>query len=68
MSEPPATINYTIVVPREICLTLADMNELPVQLVDIQNAYITAPVTDKIWKVLVQEFGEDSGKKVILVW
>ena len=49
--DPPAIITYVIIVSREIsmiALMLAALNELPVKLADIQNAYITAPVTEKI--------------------
>ena len=69
--EPPATITYNIVVSREtvrIDLTLSALNEFPLKLADIQNSYITAPVTEKIWTFLGQEFGEDSGRKGIVVW
>ena len=31
------------------------------------NAYIQAPVTEKIWTTLGSEFGEDAGKKAIIV-
>ena len=34
---------------------------------NVQNAYITAPVTEKIWIVLGQEFGKDAGMKAIVV-
>ena len=37
-----------------IYLTLAALNYLPVKVADIQNAYITAPVTEKIWTVIGQ--------------
>ena len=53
--ETPATIMYVRVVLREtviIALTLAYLNDLPVKVVDIQNAYITAPSTEKICTVL----------------
>ena len=53
--EPPATITYNIVVSREtvrIDLTLSALNEFPLKLADIQNSYITAPVTEKIWTFL----------------
>ena len=69
MVEPPATITYAIVMSREtvrIDLTLAALNDLPVKFADIQNAYITAPVKDKIWTVLGQKFGEDAGRKAIV--
>ena len=31
------------------------------------NAYVTAPITEKIWTVLGPEFGADAGKKAIIV-
>ena len=49
-------------------LKLDALNELPVKLADIQNAYIIEPVTEKIWTVLGQEFGSDAGMKVVVVW
>ena len=66
-----STITYAGVVSREkarIDVTLAALNDLLVKLAEIQNAYITAPVTEKIWTVLGQEFGEDAGRKYIVVW
>ena len=71
VTEPPATITYTSVVSKEtvrINLTLAALNDFPVKVADIQNAYMTAPVIEKIWAVLGQEFGEDAGRKFIVVW
>ena len=67
VTDPPDTITYASVVLREtvkIALTLAALNDFPVKVVDINNAYITAPVTEKIWTVLGLE---DSGSKAILV-
>ena len=48
MTEPPETIIYESVVSiktARIALPLAALNDLPVKVADIQNAYITAPVT-----------------------
>ena len=70
VTEPAATIPYASVVSREtvrIDLKLAALNQLPVKVAYIQNAYITDPVTEKIWKFLVQKFGEDYGRKAIVV-
>ena len=70
VTEPPATITYASVVSREtvgIALTLSTLNDLPVKLSDIQNACITEPIAEKIWTVLSQEFGEDAGRKAIVV-
>ena len=69
--NPPATITYESVVLREIVridLKLDALNGLPVKVADTKNAYMTAPLTEKIWTVLCQEFGEDSGRKAIVVW
>ena len=70
VTEPPATITYESIVLREtvrIALTLAALNDLPVKVADIQNAYINAPITEKIWTVLCQEFGEYDERKAIVV-
>ena len=70
MTEPPSTVAYAIVVSREtvsIALKLYALNYLRVKVAEIRNAYITAPVTDNIWTVLGQEFGEDAGRKAIVV-
>ncbi len=34
---------------------------------DVLNAYVTAPVTEKVWTVLGPEFGPDAGKNAIIV-
>ena len=51
MTTAPAAITYASVVSREsvrIALTLAALNGLEVQVGDVENAYITAPVCEKI--------------------
>ena len=48
VAEHPSTITYESVVSiktARIALPLAALNDLPVKVADIQNAYITAPVT-----------------------
>jgi hypothetical protein len=50
-----------------ITLTLAGLNDLQVKVSDIENAYITAPCTEKNWTVLGPEFGSDAGKSAIVV-
>ena len=71
VTETPAAITYVRVVQRNtviIALILDELNELRVKVADIQNAYITVPVTQKIWTLLGQYFGEDYGRKAIVVW
>ena len=68
-TDTPATLTYASVVSREsvcIALTLAALNDLEIKTADIENAYLTAPVSERIWTVLGQEFGEHAGKRAIV--
>jgi hypothetical protein len=70
MTEAPATLTYASVVSREsvqIMLTIAALNDLQVKAGDTQNAYLMAPVTEKIWTRLGKEVGTDCGKKAVIV-
>ena len=69
-TEASATITYASVVSREtvrIALLLAGLMELEVKNADIENAYITAPCTEKIFTVLGPEFGKDEGMIAFVV-
>jgi len=69
-TEAPTTITYTSVVSREtirIALLMAALNDLDVKVGDVLNAYITAPITEKVWTVLGPEFGIDTGKTAVIV-
>jgi hypothetical protein len=66
----PHAITYASVVSREsviISLTLAALNDLDVKMADIENAYLTAPITEKVWTVLGPEFGNDAEKCALIV-
>jgi len=70
MTNAPPTITYASVISREtvrIALLLAAFNDLEVKAADIMNAYITAPVEEKIWTILGPEFRADQGKKATIV-
>ena len=70
MITEPAAVTYASVVSREtvcITLTLAALNDLEVKYGDVLNAYITAPVKEKIWNYLGPEHGNNEGKKAIIV-
>jgi hypothetical protein len=65
----PHAVTYASVVSKEsvrIALTLAALNDLDVKMADIENAHLTAPITEKIWTVLGPEFGDDAGKSVLI--
>jgi hypothetical protein len=68
--DTPHTITYASVVSRElvrIAFTLAALNDLENKMADIDNAYLTAPLTEKVWCIFGPEFGEDAGKKALIV-
>ena len=70
MVETPAFLTYASVVSREtvrIALTIAALHDLDVKAADVQNAYLTAPTTEKVWTTCGPEFGPDEGKKAIIV-
>jgi hypothetical protein len=43
------------------------LNDLDVKMADIENAYLTALITEKVWTVLGPEFGDDAGKRELIV-
>jgi hypothetical protein len=70
MTEAPKTLAYASLVSREsvrIILTMAALNDLEVKAADVQNAYLTTPVSEKIWTRLGREFGSDAGEKAAIV-
>jgi hypothetical protein len=69
-TDTPRAMTYASVVSREsvrFALTPASLNDLDVNMVDIENAYLTAPLTEKIWNVISPEFGDDAGKRALIV-
>ena len=70
MAKAPATIMYASVVSREtvrMALMIAALNDLEVKSGNILNAYVQAPVTEKVWTTLGPEFGKDAGKTAVIV-
>ena len=70
MMDAPALITYASVVLREsvrIALTLVALNGLQVKTAHIENAYLQAPVTEKIWCKLGLEFGSNAVRSAIIV-
>jgi hypothetical protein len=69
-NETPHTMTYPSVVSREsvrVALTLAAFNDLDVKMSNIENAYLTAPITEKVWTVLDPEFGDDTGNRALIM-
>jgi hypothetical protein len=69
-TDTPHAMTYASVVLREsvrIAPTVAALNDLDVKMSDIENAYLTAPITENVWTVLGPEFGDDAGKRALIV-
>jgi hypothetical protein len=69
-TNAPHVMTYARVISRDsvrIALTLAVLNDLDVMMGDIENAYLTAPITEKFWTMLGYEFGDDAGKRALIV-
>ena len=65
MTKASATIMYASVVLREtvrIALMIAALNDLVVKLGDILNAYVQAPVTEKVLTTLGPKLSKDARK------
>jgi hypothetical protein len=57
-------MTYASVVSGEsvrIVLTLVALNDLDIMMGYVENSYLTAPITVKVWTVLGPEFGEYAG-------
>jgi hypothetical protein len=69
-TDAPHVMTYANVVPKgsvRIALTLVALNDLDVMMGDIENAYLTAQIIEKVWTVLGPEFGVDAGKRALIV-
>jgi hypothetical protein len=70
VTKAPATLTYASVMSQEtvqIALLLAVLNDIDIWATDVLNAYITVPCREKIWTTLGKEFGDDCGRKAIVV-
>ncbi len=70
MTKAPVTITNASLVSHEtvrIALLMAALNDLNIKVGDVLNAYITAPIMEKVWTVLGPEFGNDAGESAIIV-
>jgi hypothetical protein len=70
VTDIPHTMTYASAVLREsvrIALTLSALNDFDLKMADIENAYLTAPITENMWGVLGPEFGDDAVKRALIV-
>ena len=70
LTDPPSSITYSSVVSQEsiwIAFLVAALNGLNVLAMDIQNAYLNAPMEEKVWFWAGPEWGQHEGKPVLIV-
>ncbi|KAL7488248.1 hypothetical protein ACHAW6_013826 [Cyclotella cf. meneghiniana] len=70
MTKAPAILTYARIVSQEtVCISLlvTALKDIDIWATDVLNAYITAPCRKKIWTTLGKEFGDDCGRKAIIV-
>jgi hypothetical protein len=48
-------------------MRVSALNDLNVKMADIENAYLTAPITEKVWTMLGTKFGDYTLKCALLV-
>jgi hypothetical protein len=69
-TDKPHDMTSASVVSREseiIALTLDALNDLDVNMDGIENAYKTAPLTEKVWTGIGPEFGDATGNSALIV-
>jgi hypothetical protein len=49
-----------------VAITLAVLNDLDVKMADIENAYLPAPLTEKVWTMLGPEFGDEAENRALI--
>jgi hypothetical protein len=69
ITDTPYAMTYASVVSREsvrVALKLAALNDMDVKMADVENAYMTAPITEKVWTLIGPEFKDDPGKRSLI--
>jgi hypothetical protein len=70
MTDPPTESVYSSVVTREsvrIMFLVAALNDLEILGADVQNAYINAKTSEKVYTTAGPEFGSNAGRPAIIV-
>jgi hypothetical protein len=66
-TDTPRAMTYESVVPRESVRIALTLDHLDVKMDDIENAYLTSPITEKVWTVLGPYFGDDDSNRARIV-
>jgi len=69
-TNPPVSSTYASVVARDtirILFTIAALNDFDIMSADIKNAFVQAPVAEKVYTILGPEFGKERKGKVSII-
>ena len=70
LTDPPSSMTYSTVVSREsvrIAFLIAALNNMDILAGDIQNAYLNAPTSEKLYFIAGKEWKADAGKSIVIV-
>jgi hypothetical protein len=70
LTDPPVDSVYSSVVTRDsvrIMFLIAALNDLDILGADVQNAYINAITSEKVYFIAGPEFGSSQGRPCIIV-
>ena len=69
-TDPPKELVYSSMVSRDsVCIMfmVAALNDLEILSVDVQNAYLNAPMKEKVYMIAGKEFGENFNCPALIV-
>ena len=70
LTDPPSSLTYASVVTRDsvrLGFLIAALNNLDILTGDVQNAYLNAPTTEKVYFTAGSEWKPDEGRTVLIV-
>ena len=67
MTKALAIITYARVVVSRETVRIVSLSTLEVKFGDILNAYVQAPLGEKVWTTLGPEFGKDARRSAVII-
>ena len=70
LTDPPSSMTYSTVVSREsvrIAFLIAALNNMNILAGDIQNAYLNAPTSEKLYFIAGKEWKANEGKPIVII-
>jgi len=70
LTDPPVDSVYSSVITRDsvrIMFLIAALNNLDILGADVQNAYINAKISERVYFIAGPEFGSNQGRPCIII-